>query len=155
MISFTIPGAPVPQGRPQVAKTGHAYYDEKTKEYRERVRQCAIVAQEGAEPLTGALAMFIDCVMPIPESWAKHRKQAALHGMWHINRPDADNLCKAVADSCNGILYDDDSQITVLIGTKSYGSEPQAKVTIFRLNDVQNPRWLIGNLKRTLAGCEI
>lgn len=154
MISFTIPGAPVPQGRPRVTSTGHAYYDKKTKEYRERVRQCAIVAQNGAEPLTGALVMFVDCVLPIPQSWPKHRQQAAIHGMWHTTRPDADNLCKAVADSCNGIIYDDDSQIAVLIGTKSYGAEPQAKVTIFRL-DIQNSRWLIGNLKRVMAGCEI
>jgi Holliday junction resolvase RusA-like endonuclease len=99
--------------------------------------------------------MFIDCVLPIPQSWPKHRQQAALHGMWHINRPDTDNLCKAVADSCNGILYDDDSQIAVLIGTKSYGTEPEAKVQIFQLNDLNNPRWLIGNLKWQLAGCEV
>jgi Holliday junction resolvase RusA-like endonuclease len=155
MISFVIPGAPIPQGRPRMTRTGHAYYDKRTQEYRELVKQCAVFAQAGREPLTGALAMFVDCVMPIPERWAKHRKQAALHGMWHTTRPDADNLCKAVADSCNGIIYEDDSQIAVLIGTKSYGAEPQAKVTIFRLTDVQNPRWLIGNLKRVMAGCEV
>jgi Holliday junction resolvase RusA-like endonuclease len=155
MISFTIPGTPVPQGRPRLTSTGHAYYDKKTKEYRERVRQCAIVAQEGAEPLTGALAMFVDCVMPIPESWAKHRKQAALHGMWHTSTKDTDNLIKAVADSCNGIIYEDDSQLALVVGTKSYGTEPEAKVTIYQLNDLNNPRWLISNLKRTLAGCEI
>jgi Holliday junction resolvase RusA-like endonuclease len=155
MISFTIPGTPVPQGRPRVTSTGHAYYDAKTKEYRQKVKECAIVAQNGAEPLTGALAMFVDCVLPIPASWPKHRQQAALHGMWHTNRPDADNLCKAVADSCNGILYDDDSQIAILIGTKSYGENSEAKVTIYQLNDLNNPRWMISNLKRQLAGCEV
>lgn len=155
MISFVIPGVPIPQGRPRVTKTGHAYYDEKTKEYRQRVKECAMNAKKRREALTGALAMFIDFTLPIPASWPKHRQQAAMHGMWHINRGDTDNLCKAVADSCNEILYDDDSQIAVLIGTKSYGTEPEAKVTIFQLNDLQNPRWLIGNLKRQLAGCEV
>jgi Holliday junction resolvase RusA-like endonuclease len=154
MISFTIPGTPVPQGRPRVTSTGHAYYDKRTQDYRELVKQCAIASQNGAEPLTGPLAMFVDCVMPIPESWPKHRKCAAMHGMWHINRPDSSNLIKAIEDSCNGILYEDDSQIAVLIGTKSYG-EPETKVSIYQLNDQNNPRWLIGNLKRTLAGCEV
>lgn len=155
MISFVIPGAPVPQGRPRVTSAGHAYYDKRTQDYRELVKQCAIVAQNGREPLTGALAMFVDCSMPIPESWPKHRKQAALHGMWHISSKDTDNLIKAVADSCNGIIYEDDSQLALVVGTKSYSTEPEAKVTIFQLNDLQNPRWLIGNLKRTLAGCEV
>jgi Holliday junction resolvase RusA-like endonuclease len=75
--------------------------------------------------------------------------------MWQTSRPDTDNLLKAVADSCNGILYEDDSQIAVLIGTKSYGTEPEAKVTIYQLNDLNNPRWMISNLKRQLAGCEV
>jgi Holliday junction resolvase RusA-like endonuclease len=155
MISFTIPGTPVPQGRPRVTKTGHAYYDEKTKEYRERVRQCAIVAQAGRETLTGALAMFVDCVLPIPQSWPVHRKQAALHGQWHVLRPDSSNIIKGIEDSLNGIVYEDDSQIALLIGTKSYGTEPETKVTIFQLNNLENPRWLVGNLKRCLASAEI
>jgi Holliday junction resolvase RusA-like endonuclease len=138
-----------------VTKTGHAYYDEKTKEYRERVRQCAIVAQAGREPLTGALAMFVDCVLPIPASWPAHKKQAALHGQWHVLRPDSSNIIKGIEDSLNGIVYEDDSQISLLVGAKSYGTEPEAKVTIYQLNDLNNPRWMISNLKRQLAGCEV
>jgi Holliday junction resolvase RusA-like endonuclease len=155
MISFTIPGTPVPQGRPRVTSTGHAYYDKRTQGYRDLVKQCAIAAQEGREPLTGALAMFVDCVLPIPQNWPVHRKQAAIHGMWHILRPDSSNIIKGIEDSLNGIIYEDDSQIALLVGAKSYGTEPEAKVTIYQLNNLNNPRWLIGNLKRTLAGCEV
>jgi Holliday junction resolvase RusA-like endonuclease len=75
--------------------------------------------------------------------------------MWHTSTKDTDNLIKAVADSCNGIIYEDDSQLALVVGTKAYGAEPEAKVTIYQLNDLNNPRWLISNLKRTLAGCEI
>lgn len=155
MISFTIPGTPVPQGRPRVTSAGHAYYDKRTQDYRELVKQCAIVAQNGREPLTGALAMFVDVTFPIPTSWPKHRQQAALHGMWHTSQKDLDNCIKAIADSCNGILYDDDSQIVVLSGAKSYAVEPEAKVTVYQINDMQNPRWLVGNLKRCFASAEI
>ncbi len=155
MISFTIPGAPVPQGRPRVTSAGHAYYDKRTQDYRELVKQCAIVAQNGREPLTGALAMFVDCVLPIPQSWPVHRKQAALHGQWHVLRPDSSNIIKGIEDSLNGIVYEDDSQIAILVGSKSYGKEAEVKVTIYQISNLENPRWMIGNLKRCLASAEV
>jgi Holliday junction resolvase RusA-like endonuclease len=99
--------------------------------------------------------MCVDCVLPIPQSWPVHRKQAAIHGMWHILRPDSSNIIKGIEDSLNGIIYEDDSQIALLVGAKSYGAEPEAKVTIYQLNDLNNPRWMISNLKRQLAGCEV
>jgi Holliday junction resolvase RusA-like endonuclease len=138
-----------------VTSAGHAYYDKRTQDYRELVKQCAIVAQGGREPLTGALAMFVDCILPIPQSWPLHKKQAALHGQWHVLRPDSSNIIKGIEDSLNGIMYEDDSQIAILLGSKSYGKEAEVKVTIYQLNSIENPRWLIGNLKRTLAGCEV
>jgi Holliday junction resolvase RusA-like endonuclease len=154
MISFEIPGEPVPQGRPRVTRTGVTYYDSKTKEYRELVKQCATFAQAGRESLTGALALIVDCEFSVPESWPEYRRQAALNGQWHTSRKDVDNVVKAVSDSCNGIIYDDDSQIAVVIGTKCYSSEPKTKVIIYELNEINNPRWLIGNLKRCVDSAE-
>ena len=150
MISFVIPGEPVPQGRPRVTKAGCVYYDAKTKDYREKVKQCAMMAQNGRDGLTGALVMICDFTYRPPDSWPKNRRQEAITGKWHTGRKDTDNLCKSIADSCNGICYDDDSQIAVLIGTKQYGTEAQAKVTIMELNDIQNPSWMVANIKRTV-----
>ena len=154
MISFTIPGEPVPQGRPRVTRAGITYYDAKTKAYRELVKQCATIAQAGRESLLGPLAMIVGCEFSVPESWPKYKRQAALHGQWHTSRKDVDNVVKAVSDSCNGIIYDDDSQIAVVIGTKCYSSEPKTKVIIYELNEINNPRWLIGNLKRCVDSAE-
>lgn len=151
MISFTIPGTPVPQGRPRFnSATKRTYYDDKTMEYRERVKAYALLAQNGNEPLSGALAMIVDCTFPIPDSWPKHKKQNALNGAWHTVRGDISNIVKAIEDSCNGILYVDDSQIAVSIAFKKYGLEPEAKVTVCELNCVENPRWLIANIKRAV-----
>lgn len=148
MISFTIPGTPVPQGRPRVTRTGHAYYDEKTKEYRERVKQCAIASQNGCDSLTGALAMIVDCTFPVPDSWPKYKRQEALKGKWHIVRPDASNILKGIEDSLNGIVYDDDSQIVVSMCFKHYGAEPETRVTVFELKEDCSPCWLIAHLKK-------
>ena len=151
MISFTIPGTPVPQGRPRFNSiTKRTYYDDKTTEYRERVKAYAILAQNGNEPLSGALAMIVDCMFPIPASWPKYRKQAALQGQWHTDKGDIDNCIKAVADSLNGVVYDDDKQIAVLVGFKHYSLEPETRVSVFELNHIENPRWLIANIKRAV-----
>ena len=154
MISFEIPGEPVPQGRPRVTRTGVTYYDAKTKAYRELVKQCATIAQAGRVTLLGPLAMIVDCEFSVPESWSKYKRQAALHGQWYTGRKDVDNVIKAVSDSCNGIIYVDDSQIVVVVGTKSYSLEPKTKVNIYELNEINNPRWLIGNLKRCVDNAE-
>jgi Holliday junction resolvase RusA-like endonuclease len=138
-----------------VTSAGHAYYDKRTAEYRSLVKECAVLAQRGREPLTGALAMFVDCVLPIPVSWPAHKKQAALHGQWHVLRPDSSNIIKGIEDSLNGIVYEDDSQIAILIGSKSYGKEAEVKVTIYQISNLENPRWLIGNLKRCLGSVEV
>jgi Holliday junction resolvase RusA-like endonuclease len=57
MISFVIPGVPVPQGRPRVTSAGHAYYDKRTAEYRDKVKECANLTRTAAEK---ALANFAD-----------------------------------------------------------------------------------------------
>lgn len=147
MISFTIPGTPVPQGRSRFNSiTKKTYYDDKTTAYRDLVKQCAIKAQNGCDSLTGALAMIVDCTFPIPTSWPKYKQREAV-GKWHIEPKDTDNICKAVADSCNGVIYDDDKQIAVLVGAKKYGTEPEVKVTVCELSEVKNPCWLIASLK--------
>ena len=149
MISFTIPGTPVPQGRPRFNSiTKKTYYDDKTTAYRDLVKRCAIKAQNGRDSLTGALAMIVDCTFPVPVSWPKKRKEKALSGKWHILRPDASNILKGIEDSLNGIVYDDDSQIVVSMCFKKYGAEPEAKVTVFELSEENSPCWMIAYLKK-------
>jgi Holliday junction resolvase RusA-like endonuclease len=37
-------------------------------------------------------------------------------------KPDADNICKAVCDAMNGIVYKDDAQVVSLHFTKRYNT---------------------------------
>jgi DNA-binding LacI/PurR family transcriptional regulator len=84
-----------------------------------------------------------------------HRRIAIVTGLKSVYSAKERLVGYLRALSDNGILYDDDSQIVVLSGAKSYAVEPEAKVTVYQINDMQNPRWLIGNLKRCLASAEI
>ena len=57
-------------------------------------------------------------VLPMPASWSK-KKKAEMDGKPHRQRPDRDNLEKALLDA----LYDDDSHIWDGRTTKIWGRE--------------------------------
>ncbi|WNP36369.1 RusA family crossover junction endodeoxyribonuclease [Enterobacter kobei] len=64
-------------------------------------------------PESGA---HITYVMPMPESWSK-KKRALMHGKPHQQKPDIDNLTKALLDA----LFDDDAHIWDVRTTKIWG----------------------------------
>lgn len=45
-------------------------------------------------------------------------------------KPDCDNIAKIILDALNGILYPDDSQITMLLVSKRYSENPRVEVTL-------------------------
>lgn len=44
-------------------------------------------------------------------------------GTPHTSKPDADNLAKAVKDALNGVLWNDDCQVSILYAEKRYESD--------------------------------
>ena len=49
----------------------------------------------------------------------------------HTCRPDGDNLDKFVFDSLNGVLWKDDSLVTVLLRTKTWTADKIGSITIY------------------------
>ena len=41
----------------------------------------------------------------------------------YIKKPDADNIAKIILDALNGLAYKDDSQVSLLLVQKDYGTE--------------------------------
>jgi Holliday junction resolvase RusA-like endonuclease len=89
------------------------------------VQLAAHKAMEGQPPLAGAIELRIRATYRPPTSWPKVRAAGA---RWRTSKPDADNLAKLVADSCNEIVFADDAQVASLIVQKTYG--PIAGVTV-------------------------
>lgn len=136
---FTVPGIPQGKGRPRFTTKGgfaHGYTPPKTAKYERSVACAYQLSYPKAEPLTGPVEVRISAYMPIPESWPKSKKAAALAEVIKPTvKPDTDNIGKAIADSLNGVAYLDDKQITTMIVKKCYGAWPHVDVEIWTAED--------------------
>ena len=136
-IRIVVPGNPVGKGRPRAFQTRGArrtikmHTPEKTRAYEQAIALAGKLAMQGREPLGGPVAMRLDIFMPIPASWSKAKREAALlSSVMPISKPDASNVLKAVEDALNGIAYIDDSQIIDVWLRKRYSDEPRIEVII-------------------------
>lgn len=132
--SFVISGVPVAKGRPRLtARAGfaRAYTPEKTRRFETMVADQARCAVGPIDPYSGPVELEAHFSLPIPKSWSKRDKLAAMEGkLLPQSKPDIDNYLKALADGMNGIVYVDDCQIVGCRMTKRYGDDPGITVTV-------------------------
>ncbi|MBB5508136.1 Holliday junction resolvase RusA-like endonuclease [Paraburkholderia sp. JPY681] len=95
------------------------------------MKLAAAEAMNGAAPMKRPIALLLTMHMPIPESWSKKRKDLAIRGLIGATvKPDVDNVCKAVTDAMNGIVYADDKLIVSATIVKQYGAVPHVAVRV-------------------------
>lgn len=132
--SFVICGVPVAKGRPRLTTRNgfaRAYTPEKTKRFETVVAEQARAAVGPTDPYPGAVELEAHFSIPIPKSWPRRDKVAAVEGRLHPqSKPDIDNYLKAIADGMNGIVYTDDCQIVSVRITKRYGEDPGVAITV-------------------------
>jgi Holliday junction resolvase RusA-like endonuclease len=134
---FTIPGAPFGKERARAARRGKytvMFTPQKTVSYAGLVAYTARQAMNGAALMDGAVFVQLDIRCPIPASWSKKKKAAALN--WEIFptvKPDTDNIIKAIYDGLNGVVWRDDVQAVDGAQQKRYSSMPGVIVKIHRI----------------------
>ena len=126
--AFTIPGEPVPKGRPRFARRGSAvmtYTPKKTA---------------GAEDaVAGCFRRAAGSSIPDP---------AAAYGLTAVfccgtrYRHDTDNLLKLLLDALNAVAWPDDDQVTEISARKYWGQREEARteVTVYRAGLLDKPR---------------
>lgn len=134
MITFIIDGVAVPKQRPRLSGRV-AYTPKKTRDYEERVRMAFRSSYHEAVPVyqNGVpVRAYIEVIIPIPKSWSNKKHIAAEKGeiVPTSRNGDVDNYAKSILDALNGLMYEDDSQVTTLYVTKKYGNDPYALVRI-------------------------
>jgi Holliday junction resolvase RusA-like endonuclease len=132
VIVFVVPGEPVGKGRPRAFRVGNGvrmHTPDKTARYENLVALSAQESMAGRMPLDGPVAVDMLLITTPPASWSKRKRAQALDGMiLPTTKPDCDNVLKAIADACNGIVWGDDKQITDVVIRKRYGVRPMARV---------------------------
>lgn len=123
MIRFTIPGMPIPKGRPRLSKWG-TYTPKRTKEYEAHVAECWDAEHGERQPMNGPVHIKLEFMFEPPKSANKRDRLAMLENRLPCTNPsDLDNLVKSVADAINGRAYVDDRQIVELSASKEWAEQ--------------------------------
>jgi len=122
-MNFIIMGDPVAKGRPRLGRFG-TYTPTKTREAEDRIKSEIQFSADKVKSkiyLEAAVSLEINFYVKIP----KTKKRG-----YPVSRPDVDNYSKLIMDACNGILWNDDSQVITLIARKHYHENPHTEISV-------------------------
>jgi Holliday junction resolvase RusA-like endonuclease len=115
-MKFIVLGNPIPK-QSYRAKAGGGYQPKRLTEWQENIGWVAKEAMGIRPPIKSDAEVWI----------AFYRKDN--------RRVDLDNLSKAVLDACNGIIWEDDRQVTQLHLSKYKDKDnPRVEITIWRID---------------------
>ena len=128
MVTFEIHGQPFAKERPRFSRaSGRAYTPSKTVSFEHKVGQIAM--QHFPQPIEGAVKVTILASFLPAKSWSKKKTEAHLNRS-HTQRPDLDNIEKAILDGLSRIAFADDSKVAWTETRKVWGPTPRTVVTI-------------------------
>ena len=106
--TYVIHGLPVPWARP--GKSGKRSYD--TQKLLKLQWSVSIENQREGQPfyVQTPLIFSANFYFPVPASLKPANKEALI-GKPYVAKPDIDNLVALIWDTCNEVLFDDDSRI--------------------------------------------
>tara|TARA_R100000742_G_C4276226_1_gene97162 strand:- start:255 stop:713 length:459 start_codon:yes stop_codon:yes gene_type:complete len=136
-IEFTIKGSPVALKRHRHLRNGHTYDPSKQDKTDFLVKSLKSAPKL---PLNGPIFMYIEFHIARPKSHyrtGKYKHLLKQGVLLHCpKRPDIDNYAKLVLDALNGVFYKDDGQVTTLVITKVYSTEPKTVIKIEEENEI-------------------
>lgn len=131
---FVLPGVPRALERNRhriVTKKGGGqfvanYLPAKSRAEQGAVKLFAQQAMAGRPPVDGPVELRMTAFMPIPASFSKTKRAAALAGdIRPVTKPDSSNILKNVEDGMRQVCYRDDSQIVAVHFWKFYSDAPR------------------------------
>lgn len=133
MTSYTIhiPGPPYAKKRPRFSRASGRAYDPKENTSFERTVG-TLAREQIAEPLVGPVRVAVAAIFVPPPSWSKTRRADAMTRP-HCQKPDSDNVLKAVLDGLNRIAFADDAQVAEIYVEKRWGHEARTTVQVVAL----------------------
>ena len=118
--TFDIP----PRAKPRMTRRDKTFYNQSKQVKDYFAWKNALLLMAGKQSFTLGDKVAIAFHIGMPDSWSK-KKKSTMNGKPHKNRPDIDNLIKAVFDS---LAVDDDSYIHELHCSKSWTDKPRIEI---------------------------
>ncbi len=147
IIRDTIPGQPVPKGRPRFymrGKSPRVHTDAKTRAFESLVAQVlATSPQTRGQPrpmCPDRSPVRVDIVAIFQRPVAMHARKYPDSLLPHACRPDLDNVIKSAIDgiqATNGLIWKDDGQVQCIRAESWYaekGGIPRTEIAIYRWN---------------------
>lgn len=133
-LEIWVPGIPRGQARARsrIVRPKHSSGTGFVMHYKDaKQKQAEAQLVEGLSPhhpgrvISGPVMIDVEARFPVPKSWSKKRKAAALAGeIPHTKKPDIDNILKHVIDVMNGWWIEDDKQVVACSCRRCYSAEP-------------------------------
>lgn len=139
MITFFVPGVPVPKGSAKAYVNKHTGRAQVMQDNREKQKpwSSAITMTAMERVVKGTLApVRVDLAfsMPRPRSHygtGKNSSAVKLSApLWHVSKPDLDKLVRCVLDALTGVAWYDDSQVVEVSASKYYRDQPGVLITL-------------------------
>ena len=114
--TYLYKGIPKPQGRPRAARMGkyvRVYEDKKDRLNKDNIA-AQIVTQDPEFHADKPVTVTLLCKFSRPKSHFNTKGLTPRAPAFHTQKPDAENLAKAVLDALTGICWKDDSQVVDL-----------------------------------------
>lgn len=99
--------------------TGRRYTPRRMRGWEQSVAVAAIAAMRGREPHDGPVVVQVEFVFAREASGVSAALPPGRHPHWQ--KPDGDNLLKAVLDAMNKVAYRDDCQVWMPVPLKQWG----------------------------------
>ena len=123
--TFFVPGRPRPQPRPRFIH-GHAYTPDTAKDWKAAVVAAYVKAAGAKEPTTLPVALRLEFYFQLPKSKLKDYLAGKM-SEYHAQRPDMENLEKAVMDALTDAgAWKDDCQVASKKSVK-FWAEPNTE----------------------------
>ncbi len=128
MIRLTLPGEPIAKQRPRFSRKG-TYDPQFSQKHAARFQILSQINRDGILPFPPIVSCEVEFrfFFNTPDD----RKNLVAWGISpHITKPDIDNIFKFYLDCLNGIIFNDDQQVTKCSSEKLYSDKPRTEILI-------------------------
>ena len=79
----------------------------------------------------GPVGLYLSFYFMLPRSLSKAERERRMgNGAQHTQKPDLDNIVKAILDVGNGLLWTDDAQVSHISAGKRWGAKPGTLIVV-------------------------